>query len=102
MPMLGPRAAAAQECIDGPALEGASCPRKGPSVHPVRLERTSGSSICAWPEKLTEPLRWKKPKRIFVNRMSDLFQNGVEREGAVARGGWYFRQNFDTFRRSAG
>ena len=29
------------------------------------------------PEKLQEPLRWKKPARIFVNSMSDLFHEGV-------------------------
>lgn len=29
------------------------------------------------PEKLTEPLRWRRPRRIFVNSMSDLFHEGV-------------------------
>ncbi len=29
------------------------------------------------PEKLDEPLHWKKPRRIFVNSMSDLFQEAV-------------------------
>lgn len=29
------------------------------------------------PEKLDEPLHWKKPRRIFVNSMSDLFHDGV-------------------------
>src|SRR5271155_420328 len=33
---------------------------------------------------LEAPLRWKKPKKIFVNSMSDLFQDGVE-ESVVAR-----------------
>lgn len=28
-------------------------------------------------EKLGEPLRWKSPRRIFVNSMSDLFHEGV-------------------------
>ncbi len=27
--------------------------------------------------KLTEPLRWKKPRRVFVNSMSDLFHEAV-------------------------
>jgi len=31
-------------------------------------------------EKLNEPLRWKKPRRVFVNSMSDLFQDGVPDE----------------------
>lgn len=29
------------------------------------------------PEKLLEPLQWKKPRMVFVNSMSDLFQPGV-------------------------
>jgi protein gp37 len=29
------------------------------------------------PEKLETPLKWKTPKRVFVNSMSDLFQVGV-------------------------
>ena len=30
------------------------------------------------PELLNEPLKWKKPRRIFVNSMSDLFHEKVE------------------------
>src|SRR4051812_9638937 len=26
-----------------------------------------------WPERLEQPLRWKEPRRIFVNSMSDVF-----------------------------
>lgn len=29
------------------------------------------------PEMLAEPLRWKKPRRVFVNSMSDLFHEAV-------------------------
>lgn len=29
------------------------------------------------PEKLAEPLRWRKPRRVFVNAMSDLFHPDV-------------------------
>jgi protein gp37 len=32
------------------------------------------------PEKLDEPLRWRKPRRVFVNSMSDLFHEGVPDE----------------------
>lgn len=32
------------------------------------------------PEKLTEPLRWKKPRRVFVNSMSDLFHEELSFE----------------------
>jgi protein gp37 len=39
-----------------------------------------GFDLRLVPEKLEEPLRWKTPKRIFVNSMSDLFQQGVPSE----------------------
>jgi protein gp37 len=32
------------------------------------------------PERLEQPLRWAKPRRIFVNSMSDLFHQGVPDE----------------------
>ena len=32
------------------------------------------------PEKLSEPLSWKKPQRVFVNSMSDLFHENVPGE----------------------
>lgn len=36
------------------------------------------------PEKLEEPLRWRKPARVFVNSMSDLFHEGVTDEQIAA------------------
>ena len=36
------------------------------------------------PEKLCEPLRWTKPKTVFVNSMSDLFQDAVQDEYIIA------------------
>jgi protein gp37 len=38
--------------------------------------RWTGAVRCV-PEKLTEPLAWKKPKMIFVNSMSDLFHEDI-------------------------
>ncbi|MBU6409127.1 MAG: DUF5131 family protein, partial [Verrucomicrobia bacterium] len=32
------------------------------------------------PEKLGDPIRWSKPKKVFVNSMSDLFHEGVPDE----------------------
>lgn len=32
------------------------------------------------PSKLDEPLRWRKPARVFVNSMSDLFHEGLPEE----------------------
>lgn len=37
-----------------------------------------GFDLRLVPEKLDEPTRWKRPRRIFVNSMSDLFQDGVD------------------------
>ena len=44
--------------------------------------RTSGPGfgIAVHSDALTEPLRWKKPRRVFVNSMSDLFHARVPRE----------------------
>ncbi|WP_274363730.1 DUF5131 family protein [Paenibacillus thermotolerans] len=37
----------------------------------------NGFDITLRPDKLIEPLRWKRPRRIFVNSMSDLFHPKV-------------------------
>ena len=49
----------------------------------VRDGRWNGQ-IRFVPEKLIEPLRWKRPRRIFVNSMSDLFHDGVPFEFIAA------------------
>lgn len=36
------------------------------------------------PEKLAEPLGWKKPRRVFVNSMSDLFHEALPDEAIAA------------------
>jgi protein gp37 len=36
-----------------------------------------GFDLRLVPDKLSDPLSWKKPRRIFVNSMSDLFHEGV-------------------------
>ncbi|WP_425065573.1 phage Gp37/Gp68 family protein [Reyranella sp.] len=40
----------------------------------------NGRMAVASDETLTQPLRWKRPRRIFVNSMSDLFHEGVADE----------------------
>lgn len=35
------------------------------------------SNVETVPERLDQPLRWKRPRRIFVNSMSDLFHEAV-------------------------
>jgi protein gp37 len=39
----------------------------------------NGFDLTLKPERLTQPLTWRKPKRIFVNSMSDLFHKEVPR-----------------------
>ncbi|HEV7922198.1 MAG TPA: phage Gp37/Gp68 family protein [Thermoanaerobaculia bacterium] len=46
---------------------------RGVPGHPYE----QGFDIRLVPEKLTAPLQWKQPRRIFVNSMSDLFQAGI-------------------------
>ncbi|TGE35910.1 phage Gp37/Gp68 family protein [Desulfosporosinus fructosivorans] len=38
------------------------------------------NDVACHPERLDQPLRWKKPRRIFVNSMSDLFHEDVPDE----------------------
>jgi protein gp37 len=36
-----------------------------------------GFDLKLWPKRLDQPSRWKTPRRIFVNSMSDLFHHAV-------------------------
>lgn len=40
----------------------------------------NGFDVTLWPERLDQPLRWKRPRRVFVNSMSDLFHRDVPDE----------------------
>ena len=50
------------------------------------------------PDKLTEPLKWARSRRVFVNSMSDLFQDGVPIEfigkvwRAIEKANWHTYQ----------
>jgi len=46
---------------------------RGVKGHPYE----QGFDLRLVPGKLAEPLRWRKPKMIFVNSMSDLFHERV-------------------------
>ena len=46
---------------------------KGVPGHPYEL----GFELQLREERLLQPLEWKRPRRIFVNSMSDLFHEGV-------------------------
>lgn len=49
---------------------------RGVPGHPFE----QGFDLKLWPERLEMPLRWKEPKMIFVNSMSDLFHEKVPDE----------------------
>src|SRR3954462_11256458 len=46
---------------------------RGVPGHPYE----QGFDLRLVPEKLAEPLRWRKPRMVFVNSMSDLFHKDV-------------------------
>ncbi len=64
---------------------------RGVPGHPYE----QGFDLRLWPERLELPLRWRKPKRIFVNSMSDLFHPDVPEQfvaqvwGTMARAEWH-------------
>jgi protein gp37 len=46
---------------------------RGVKGHPFE----NGFNLTLRPERLEQPLRWREPRRIFVNSMSDLFHKDV-------------------------
>jgi len=67
---------------------------RGVPGHPFE----QGFDVRLVPEKLKDPLSWRRPKRIFVNSMSDLFQEPVPadyiaRVGSIMRSAnWHIYQ----------
>jgi protein gp37 len=67
---------------------------RGVAGHPFEY----GFDLRLVPEKLEQPLQWKRPRKIFVNSMSDLFHDAVPasfiaRVGDVMRrAGWHVFQ----------
>lgn len=51
-----------------------SAPRPKPNVYTGR----AFTDVQFHPERLDQPLRWRKPRRIFVNSMSDLFHEKMD------------------------
>lgn len=56
-----------------------------------------GFDLRLVPEKLTEPLRWKTPKMVFVNSMSDLFHKDVPEDYVEAVCRVMERANWHTY-----
>jgi protein gp37 len=67
---------------------------RGVPHHPYE----QGFDLRLVPEKLHDPFRWKSPKKVFVNSMSDLFQIGVSAEyirkvvGVMVEADWHIYQ----------
>ena len=49
---------------------------RGVKGHPFE----NGFELTLRPERLSQPLSWKRPRRVFVNSMSDLFHNKIPTE----------------------
>ena len=66
---------------------------RGVPGHPYE----QGFDLRLVPEKLTEPLRWRAPRMVFVNSMSDLFQDEVSDDYIVSVARVMQRANWHTF-----
>src|SRR3954463_15573972 len=49
---------------------------RGVPGHPYE----QGFELRLWPNRLEQPLRWRRPRVIFVNSMSDLFHEDIPEE----------------------
>jgi protein gp37 len=61
---------------------------RGVADHPYE----QGFDLKLWPERLEVPLRWRRPRVIFVNSMSDLFHEDIPEDFIV--------EVFDVMRRA--
>ncbi len=61
---------------------------RGLPGHPYQ----QGFDLRLWPERLEVPLRWRRPRTIFVNSMSDLFHEEIPAE--------YVAEIFDVMERA--
>jgi len=66
---------------------------RGVKGHPYE----QGFDLRLVPEKLEEPLRWRTPRMIFVNSMSDLFHDGVPDDYIAAVAGVMVAARWHTF-----
>lgn len=66
---------------------------RGVKGHPYE----QGFDLRLVPEKLAEPLRWRTPKMIFVNSMSDLFHENVPEKYIIAAAEVMVAANWHTY-----
>jgi DNA repair photolyase len=50
---------------------------RGIPEHPYE----QGFALKLWPQRLEQPLKWSRPRTIFVNSMSDLFYERIPEPG---------------------
>jgi protein gp37 len=62
---------------------------RGVPGHPYE----QGFDLRLWPDRLGMPLRWSRPRMIFVNSMSDLFHEGIPDQ--------YIRSVFNVMRQAS-
>ena len=67
---------------------------RGVPGHPYE----QGFDLKLWPKRLELPLNWRKPKRIFVNSMSDLFHKDLPAEFIFAVFDTMNRAHWHTFK----
>jgi hypothetical protein len=60
---------------------------RGTRGHPFE----TGFDLTLRPERLEQPLRWREPRMIFVNSMSDLFQPAIDFFGDLSQPGYPVR-----------
>jgi len=64
---------------------------RGIAGHPFE----NGFDLTLRPERITQPLSWKRPRMVFVNSMSDLFHKNVPRHfidevfDTMEKGNWH-------------
>jgi protein gp37 len=57
-----------------------------------------GFDLRLWPDRIEQPLKWRRPRRIFVNSMSDLFHERIPNDfiaqvfDAMQRADWHVFQ----------
>lgn len=71
--------------------EGVAARFSGPGLPFDGLARRTAKGLPQWtgkvrlvPKRLADPLRWKRPRRVFVNSVSDLFHDGLTNEQIAA------------------
>jgi len=78
------------DCINCYA-EGVAARFSGPGLAYEGLARRSSKGLPLWtgevrmvPEHFADPIRWRRPRRIFVNSMSDMFHEELSNEQIAA------------------